>query len=216
MRVKFKIIVFFIVISFFSCKKEITNNKILKTNSSLSSNSTYELSTINLDTIAFTNPDMKFVNGEYFFKNKPFTGIVFKILKGYQLKTYSSVINGKLNGLYQSFYPNGKPYEIRNYKDGLSVGKHIGYWENTGNLKFEYNYNNQQKEGLQKSWYANGDLAHIYNYKEDKLEGLQQAWRKNGSLYRNFIVKNGARYGLQKSKSCYELNDEKIVLQVDK
>tara|TARA_R110000868_G_scaffold162251_1_gene393317 strand:+ start:393 stop:1091 length:699 start_codon:yes stop_codon:yes gene_type:complete len=168
------------------------------------------------DTIAFTNPNLEYVNGKYLLNNTPFSGVVYKVLKGFKVATYSSVLNGQLHGIYKSFYPNGNPYEIREYKLGLSVGKHTGYWENTGELKFEYNYDNQKKEGYQKSWYASGNLAYVYNYKNDKFEGLQQAWRENGSLYRNFVVKNGVNYGLQKSKSCYEVSNEKVIRQASK
>lgn len=168
------------------------------------------------DTIAFTHPGLTYSNGEYFFENKLYSGMVYKVLKGYSIATYSSVLNGRLHGTYRSFYASGKPYEIRQYRKGLSVGKHLGYWEDSGNLKFEYHYYDQKKEGSQKSWYANGNLAYAYMYSNDQLEGLQQAWRENGSLYRNFVVKNGISYGLQKSKSCYEVIDEEVVRQADK
>lgn len=163
------------------------------------------------DTIDFKNPKVLFLNGVYFFNDKVYSGVVFKELKGYKVKTYSTVLDGKLNGMYQSFYENGNPYEIRHYKNNMSFGRQLGYWKSTGKLKFEYHYVNDKKEGLQKSWYENGDLAYIYNFKNDKQDGLQQAWRKNRSLYRNFEVKHGARYGLQKSKSCIELKDEKVI-----
>jgi hypothetical protein len=163
------------------------------------------------DTIDFSNPKVSFINGIYYLNNKAYSGIVFKELKGFKVKTYSSVLNGKLHGKYQSFYENGKPYEIRNYKNNVSFGMQLGYWKSTGVLKFKYNYINDKKEGLQKSWYDNGELAYVYNFKNDKQDGLQQAWRKNRSLYRNYVVKNGGRYGLQKAKSCFELEDEKVV-----
>ncbi|MEH6407117.1 MAG: hypothetical protein V7767_07540, partial [Leeuwenhoekiella sp.] len=81
----------------------------------------------------------------------------------------------------------------------------------SGNLKFEYNYYNQKKEGIQKSWYKTGEPFYVYNYKNDRQEGMQQAWRINGSLYRNFEARNGSRYGLQKSISCTELSNEVVI-----
>ena len=109
-----------------------------------------------------------------------------------------------------------KPYEVRQYRNGYSLGKQVGFWENTGNLKFEYNYFNQKKEGIQKNWYPDGSPAYVYNYKDDRLAGLQQAWRENGSLYRNFTVKDGVNYGLQRSKTCFEVSDDNLILQVNK
>ncbi|UZR98958.1 toxin-antitoxin system YwqK family antitoxin [Chondrinema litorale] len=177
---------------------------------------TVDISAIPHDTIAFSNTELTYVNGKYLLRNKPYSGIVYKVLKGYSIKTYSSVLNGQLHGIYRSFYASGSPYEVRSYRNGLATGRHLGFWENTGNLKFEYNYFDQKKEGIQRNWYSTGDLAYSYSYKNDKLEGLQQAWRQNRSLYRNFIVKNGIRYGLQKSKTCYELYNEKVISQASK
>lgn len=168
------------------------------------------------DTVASVNTNLKFVNGKYLLNDKPFSGIVYKVLKGFPVSTYSSVLKGQLHGIYRSFYSSGKPYEVRAYRRGLSVGKHVGYWDDTGILKFEYNYHDQKKEGAQKNWYSNGQPAYVYSYRDDRLDGLQQAWRINGSLYRNFVVKNGVRYGLQKSEACYEVKDERIVLQSSK
>ena len=175
-----------------------------------------DTSEIPADTIAYTNPKLTYVNGKYLLDNEPYAGIVYRVLKGFDVATYSSILNGQLHGTYRSFYASGKPYEVRKYRHGVSVGKHVGYWENTGKLKFEYHYHDQKKEGTQKSWYADGSLAYTYNYQDDRLDGSQQAWRENGSLYRNFVVKEGIRYGLQKSKTCYELRDEKVILQASK
>lgn len=175
-----------------------------------------DTSAVPRDTLNYDEAEMQLINGKYLVNEKPFSGIVHRTLKGYPIETYSSVLDGSLHGTYRSFYASGKPYEVRTYREGLSVGRHFAYWEESGHLKFEYNYYNQKKEGAQKSWYSNGSLAYSYFYQDDHLEGLQQAWRKNGSLYRNFEVKNGARYGLQKAKSCYELSDEELILQSSK
>ena len=171
------------------------------------------ISGIPADTIASTAANVTFVNGRYLLNKKPYSGIVYKVLKGFNVATYSSVLHGQLHGTYRSFYASGKPYEVRQYRNGFSVGKQIGYWENTEHLKFEYNYYNQKKEGVQKNWYVDGQPAYTYYYKDDRLDGLQQAWRANGSLYRNFTVKDGVNYGLQRSKSCFEISEDEVVSQ---
>lgn len=162
------------------------------------------------DTIDFNAPGLTYKNGYFYLSGEKFSGIVHKIQIGYNIVTYSSIYQGMLHGPYRSYYPSGKLFESRMYRNNLSVGKQLGYWEETGNLKFEYNYYNDKKEGEQRSWYADGTLAYRYHYKDDKQEGPQQAWRENGSLYRNFEVHNGTRYGLQKTTTCYALENEKI------
>ena len=175
-----------------------------------------ETTTISTDTVAFTDPDLTYVNGIYRLDDKPYSGTVYRVLKGYAIETYSPVVDGRLHGRYTSYYANGDPYETRTYSNGLSTGTHIGYWEGAGHKKFEYNYLDQKKEGTQRTWYRNGDPAEAYFYHDDQLSGRQQAWRENGSLYRNYIVKEGIPYGLQKSKTCYEVSDQRVVRQADK
>ncbi|MDO6439712.1 hypothetical protein Q4534_19960 [Cyclobacterium sp. 1_MG-2023] len=172
----------------------------------------YEIDTSGIprDTIDFNAPGLTYKNGYYYLSGEKYSGIVHKKQIGFNIVTYSSVYQGMLHGSYSSYYPSGELFETRRYRNNLSIGKQLGYWEETGSLKFEYNYYNDKKEGEQKSWYADGSLAYTYHYKDDKQEGLQQAWRQNGSLYRNFEVQNGTRYGLQKTTTCYELEDEKL------
>ncbi|MFB9054158.1 toxin-antitoxin system YwqK family antitoxin [Formosa undariae] len=204
--------------AFLSCVDGDASLSKMVEDTKLENTSNYAIDTraIPNDTIAFSNPSVTYVNGKYLLHNKPYLGIVFKVLKGYHVKTYSSVLDGKLHGTYRSFYANGNRYEVRTYNYGQSTGVHYGYWESNGKLKFEYHYINQKKEGTYKNWFENGDLANNYNYKDDRLYGLQRAWRLNGSLYRNFVVKNGVRYGLQKAKSCFELSNEKVIRQAGK
>ncbi|MCP9235238.1 toxin-antitoxin system YwqK family antitoxin [Lewinella sp. JB7] len=172
-----------------------------------------DTATVRVDTVDFADSRTIYVNGIYRYDGEPFTGVVHRVLKGYDIATYSTVREGRLDGVYRSFYASGRPYEVRTYRDGLSTGTHFGYWEASGTLKFAYTYEAQKKEGLQLTWYANGDPAEAYTYHDDRLEGLQQAWRENGSLYRNFIVRDGVRYGLQKSKACFEVSEGGVVLQ---
>ncbi|AWW00264.1 toxin-antitoxin system YwqK family antitoxin [Arcticibacterium luteifluviistationis] len=196
-----KAILFVCLVCFFACSKGKENQEF---------DYTINTEDIPQDTVYFSNPSVSYVNGLYYLDQKKFSGILYRELKGYDVKTYSSVLNGMLHGPFRSFYKNGKPYEVRNYKENISLGKQYGYWESTGNRKFEYNYVSEKREGIQRSWYANGDVYYVYNYKDDKQEGLQQAWRINGSLFRNFVSKNNKRYGLQKSFSCSELSNEEI------
>ncbi len=171
---------------------------------------------LTVDTLAFTNLLLTYENGTYRYGEVPFSGVVHRVLKGFAIKSYTTVADGRPHGEYRSYYASGKPYEVRTYRNGLSTGTHTGYWEDSGFIKFEYTYHNEQKEGPQRTWYANGDPAEAYTYHNDRLDGPQQAWRENGSLYRNFVVQDGIRYGLQKSKTCYEVSAGRLVLQADK
>lgn len=171
---------------------------------------TVDTSLIPKDTIFVTDKSLSLVNGLYYYKNNPFSGIVQELYADGKIKKQRSIYQGMLHGTYRSFYENGKPWEIRNYKNNLSTGKHYGFWAETGNPHFEYNYYEEKMEGLQKKWYKSGKPFLSLNYINDHEDGLQQGWRENGKLYLNYVAKDGHRYGLQKAALCYTLRDEKI------
>ena len=102
--------------------------------------------------------------------------------------------------------------EERQYKQGLKVGRHRGFWRD-GSLKFEYNYNDKgMYHGSFKEWYRNGQQLREFNYIEGKENGAQKMWLMNGNIRANYVVKDGERYGLIGLKKCYTVNakDEKI------
>jgi antitoxin component YwqK of YwqJK toxin-antitoxin module len=162
------------------------------------------------DIVAFGDKRLQLVNGIYHYKNKVFSGFINQFYPNGKLKKHFSVYQGKMHGTYQSYYEDGKPWEIRTYKNNLSTGKHVGFWPESGKSHFEYNYYEEKMEGLQKKWYKSGKPYLALNYVNDREEGLQQGWRENGKLYLNYVAKDGFRYGLQKAALCYSLRDGKI------
>jgi len=173
-------------------------------------NYSIDTSVIPKDTVFASNKNVTLANGLYQYKNKAFSGIVIELYPNGSLKKQISVYKGMLHGTYRSFYEDGKPWEIRSYKNNLSTGKHYGFWAESGKPHFEYNYYEEKMEGIQKKWYKSGKPFLFLNYVDDHEEGLQQGWRENGKLYLNFVTKEGHRYGLQKAALCYSLRDEKI------
>ena len=162
------------------------------------------------DTVNMSDHRLTCVNNLYFVNGKKFSGILNAFYANGNLKRQYSIYDGKLHGWYKSYFENGKPWEVRSYKNNLSTGKHYGYWAETGNRKFEYTYYEEKMEGSQKKWYKSGKPFLFLQYVNDREDGLQQGWRENGKLYLNYVAKDGYRYGLQKSALCYTLRDEKI------
>jgi antitoxin component YwqK of YwqJK toxin-antitoxin module len=169
-----------------------------------------DLSIIPKDTVFFTDKNLSIVNGMYKYKDSLFSGIIYEFYSNKKLKKELSIYKGMLYGTCRSYFEDGKPWEIRNYRNNLSVGKQYGFWEDSGNPLFEFNYYEDKMEGLQKKWYKSGQAALFLNYVNDKEEGLQQGWRENGKLYLNYVAIDGERYGLQKSVLCYSLKEEII------
>lgn len=165
------------------------------------------------DTVLIGNKRLMIANGVYLLNHKKFSGIVKERYAGGGIKSYASVCQGLLHGRYKSFYENGHPFEVRMYKNNLSTGRHYGYWPQGHHLKFDYNYFEEKREGLQKKWYPDGKPYLFANYTNDHEEGLQQGWRENGKLFLNYVVKDGFAYGLQQTALCYSLRNQKIRLQ---
>ena len=62
---------------------------------------------------------------------------------------------------------------------GLFNGIGFDVYEN-GQLRYEYNYKDGRKDGLQKGWHANGQLKQEINLKDGWKDGLK-GWDENGN-----------------------------------
>lgn len=162
------------------------------------------------DTLNMHNPKMSFVNGLYYLEGKKYSGILAQSYPNGNPKSYSSIWEGMLHGAYRSFYENGKPFEVRHYKNNLSTGRHYGYWAESGKMKFDFNYYEEKREGTQKKWYKSGKPLVFMHCENDHEVGLQQAWRENGKLYVNYVAKDGHIYGLQQTELCYKLINQEV------
>ncbi len=168
-----------------------------------------DISQIPLDTVSIKNPALKLDNGIFYLDTKPYAGYITERYENGNVKSITSLYKGMQQGITKSFYPDGTPGDERMYRQNLSYGRHFGYWQN-GNMKFDFTYYNDKREGLQKQWYESGQRYAFLTFKNDKEDGMQQAWRENGKPYINYQAKDGFRYGLQKSGLCYTLIDEKL------
>lgn len=74
------------------------------------------------------------------------------------------------DGVYDSWYPNGRRKSRTTYKDG-------------------------KIDGLLEQWYENGEKAIEHNYKNGELDGLMQEWYEDGTKMREWIMENGVPKG---------------------
>jgi antitoxin component YwqK of YwqJK toxin-antitoxin module len=68
--------------------------------------------------------------------------------------------NGKKEGEYKSYYENGRPDMVRNYKNGKVEGEYKSYYENK-QLEIIYNYKDGKLEGKYKMYYDNGQIKEV-------------------------------------------------------
>lgn len=159
----------------------------------------------------FDDQSFNLVNGVLFFEEIPFSGIVNEFYQNGTIKTKSEYIDGRRKGYFKGWYESGNKWFDRYYDAGLKVGKHVGWFDNNGNLKFEYYFNNQGGyDGSVKEWYENGKLAKHFNFKNGVEAGSQKMWKPNGNIRANFYTINSERHGLIGLKNCVSVMSDTI------
>lgn len=156
--------------------------------------------------------DSLFLNkstGVTYYQNQPFTGRAISKYDNDSLALLIEYVNGKKDGCYKKFFPNGELSYDATYTNGKLNGKSRTWWSN-GKLRTESSFTDGVPDGIQLQYYKPGLLFKKINLAMGKEEGLQQSWRENGKLYNNYEAKNGRIYGLKRSKLCYKLEDEEI------
>jgi antitoxin component YwqK of YwqJK toxin-antitoxin module len=96
---------------------------------------------------------------------------LFYHIDGKSVMSEENYLNGRLDGVYKTFYPNGELTEITNYKGGLIDG----------------NYKKYSVKGL---------LYNDFNYSKGKLNGMAIYYsRKTGNLIKKGPFKDDMRVG---------------------
>ena len=99
------------------------------------------------------------------------------------------------NGVYETYYENGRLKEVGTYKDGKEDGlwKFYGRWN--GRLKQEGIIKDGEEEGLHKFYNDNGQLGTEVSYKDGELDGPLKSYAKNERLWFEGTFKDGRRDG---------------------
>lgn len=90
---------------------------------------------------------------------------------GKSVMSEENYVDGKLEGSYKTFYPDGSPTEIANYKNGLLEGNYKKY-AIRGHLIYDFNYSNGKLNGMA-TYYSrkSGDLIKKGPFKDDQRVG---------------------------------------------
>ena len=119
---------------------------------------------------------------------------------GVQLKgTYN---NNRPQGSYTRYYPNGKIAEQGDFQANGYKGLLLRYHEN-GQLAYRANFNNQGQESGKVSYYhPNGKLALSYTVKNGQVQGQVARYNTSGQLQNSFVVGPEGKIGaLQKANT---------------
>ncbi len=85
------------------------------------------------------------------------------------------------NGLYEQFYPNGKPKMRGMVKNGLYDGEWISWYE-SGIKWSQTTFKKGLRDGKTASWYPNGNIRYIGNYMQEKQIGTWRYYDEEGNL----------------------------------
>tara|TARA_B100001245_G_scaffold213925_1_gene180149 strand:+ start:93 stop:545 length:453 start_codon:yes stop_codon:yes gene_type:complete len=111
-----------------------------------------ELDGVNRDKIEYRLDDLYYLKGS----DAPYTGKVFEEWSGQQ-RVETNYIDGKLDGLSESWHENGKKASKVNYKEGKQDGLSVGFHEN-GQKWREVNWEDGELvKGSEKFWNSKGD-----------------------------------------------------------
>ena len=177
----------------FSCCTEKSQNKIIL---------------IKVPNIYFNDNDGKYTheNGIFLRNGKSYSGNLVMLYSEYDTAGIIPFYNGLEEGWSRKYYTHKKTAEERLYHLGRKEGTHIGWWEN-GQLKFIYQFKNDNHEGKAQTWYPGGQLATDNFYEKGYETGLQRSWYPDGVLRANYDARNGRQYGLTGVKNCESVFD---------
>ncbi len=110
------------------------------------------------------------------------------------LKDIGSYSQDKKNGTWKSYHKKGSLSSIYNYKNGVTDGESLSYYENE-QLWMKGNYVDGKKDGVWENYHKNGILNHKTYYKNDKIDGKHKSYHDNGKLSSSGMYINGKKNG---------------------
>ncbi|WP_299212825.1 hypothetical protein [uncultured Dokdonia sp.] len=110
---------------------------------------------------------------------KTYTGIISEQYANGSPALWKTLVNGKTEGLWLEWYPNGVLRYRAYWKNSLGNGRWEYFYPN-GQLRSESFYINDITQGIYKSYHENGQLKYDATYIDGKKEGLEFTYDVNG------------------------------------
>ncbi|MGK0175556.1 MAG: antitoxin component YwqK of YwqJK toxin-antitoxin module [Ulvibacter sp.] len=138
----------------------------------------------------------------------PFTGVVPNYHNNGQLKYTKPYIDGKLQGLVQTYFQikddtpegaieRGPLKSLVNFVAGKKDG-FAQYYRENGQLESKKHYSDGKQDGFHHRFRKNGQLESKKHYSDGKKSGLQETYYKNGQLSARWNLKEEVKYGPSK------------------
>lgn len=104
-------------------------------------------------------------------------------------------------GVLYDLYPNGSQKFEQEFSEGKKHGMETLWYPNS-NLRSMSEFSHGILNGSQREWYQDGTPAREMQFVDGKQSGEQIGWKENGDLRFKYIYKNGKRYGFMGSALC--------------
>lgn len=141
----------------------------------------------------------------------PYTGYALQQYANGERASLTAYLNGKKHGTQIKWFEDGDISAVSEYHHGKLEGTSSTWWRN-GNLRTVSAFSDGVAHGTQRQYYESGALFKEINLDRGIESGMQRSWRENGKIYNNYEARDGRIYGLKRSKLCFKLEDEKVVL----
>jgi antitoxin component YwqK of YwqJK toxin-antitoxin module len=145
-----------------------------------------------------------------YYQQKPFTGYQYLLYPSGDTAFVKPYFAGLEEGLIKKWHPNHQLAEQRYYIAGKKEKIHKAWWPN-GKLKFTYEFDNDEFNGVNKEWYESGNLFREFHYEKGYESGSQKMYWINGKIRTNYMIKNNRRYGLLGTKNCINVADSVFI-----
>jgi len=206
-----KTFLFFLIIIFFSCQDDISNEKFRNSNYAFYQEDGKEGKWIKV----IANSEMNFSkststyffdNGNRFGKQIVLDSFPNRICNFYDtddnLQLIETFLNDSLvsikysDGLYKEYYSNkGNLDSEGNIKNNIKEGKWIYYREDGKTVKYITHFLENLEDGLRKDYYDTGELMVSIYYKKGKKNGKAIHYYKNQQIKESKTYKNGKEHG---------------------
>ena len=120
----------------------------------------------------------------------PFSGFVTDYSAEGRLKGRSGVASGRLHGLSESWWPDGKLEMREQFQDGIPHGVRTT-WHTNGALRSEGRLVSGKQQGLYRQWSETGILLAQAEFADGQPHGLSRAWHPSGFVKAEALMEHG-------------------------
>ena len=94
------------------------------------------------------------------------------------------------DGVHKKEYANGV-WDETTYKNGKKEGLYRSYWQN-GKPQVEIDFRDNKANGIAKYYYRSGNISQERSLKDGKIDGVWKSYDENGKILMQDFYKDGA------------------------